>query len=132
MPLFINYINCKWLQRVKHSFQLFSRWCQSLYSITTQTEAPALLESAMSLPRVTVSIWCGWQSAGCSCCYICHKCSDSKQAMCLFCPVTKRHCEMKMPETKECTCEMSMTESQLRGRAEVRSLKPSNVEMIPF
>lgn len=87
----------------------------------------------MSLPRVTVSIWCGWQSAGCSCCYICHKCSDSKQAMCFFfCPVMKRHCEMKMPETKECTCEMSITESQLRGRAEVRSLKPSNVEMIPF
>lgn len=30
------------------------------------------------------------------------------------------------------TCEMSITESQLRGRAEVKSLKPSRVDMIPF
>lgn len=39
---------------------------------------------------------------------------------------------MKMQEVKKCTCEMSITESQLNGRAEVRSLKPSSVEMIPF
>lgn len=30
------------------------------------------------------------------------------------------------------TWEMSITESQLRGRAEVKSLKPSSVDMIPF
>lgn len=30
------------------------------------------------------------------------------------------------------TWEMSITESQLRGRAEVKSLKPSRVDMIPF
>lgn len=35
-------------------------------------------------------------------------------------------------KAEEYTCEMSITESQLKGRAEVRSLKPSSVEMIPF
>lgn len=39
---------------------------------------------------------------------------------------------MKMREAEEYTCEMSITESQLKGRAEVRSLKPRRVEMIPF
>lgn len=100
--------------------------------IMSLMEATMPLESSVSLPGVTVSIWCGWQSAGCSCCYICRECSDSNQAMCLFCPATGRHCSMMIHEVEEYTCEMSITESQLKGRAEVRSLKPSSVEMIPF
>lgn len=42
------------------------------------------------------------------------------------------HCRIKMWEVEEDTWEMSITESQLKGRAEVRSLKPSSVEMMPF
>ncbi len=48
------------------------------------------------------------------------------------CSLRERDAHTDCPGQQGRTWEMSITASQLRGRAEVRSLKPSRVEMIPF